>query len=179
MPRFVSCRSVASRPILQGPVTPHFGVQRTLGLDLKVRYTSHRTLGSNALWDQNWEIDLKAHKYATYQRTLVARVLKVSSEFCLNTEYWLIFDLRHWNILGRVQDDGWYFVWCFTDKSLINFTIWNIWKLCPYNMVLYYINCEWIPKIKRCCEKYHVLSVIFLITFGAILCPILKMKVLH
>jgi hypothetical protein len=32
-----------------------------------------------------------------------------------------------------------------------------------------------IPRIKRCCEKYLVLSVIYLITFGAILSPILNM----
>jgi hypothetical protein len=40
-------------------VTPHFGVRRTLGFDPIVRYTSHRTLGSNAFWGQNRENDPK------------------------------------------------------------------------------------------------------------------------
>jgi hypothetical protein len=68
-------------------VTLHFGVKRTLGSDPKVRYTSHRTLGLNALWGQNREIDPKVRNYATYQRTLGSKVLKVSNEFCLNTEF--------------------------------------------------------------------------------------------
>jgi hypothetical protein len=40
-------------------VTPHVRVQCTLGSDRKVHYTSHHTLGSNALWGQNREIDPK------------------------------------------------------------------------------------------------------------------------
>jgi hypothetical protein len=57
---------VYARNCPSGSVTPHFGVKRTLGSDPKVRYTLHRTLGSNALWGQNREFDPKVRKYATY-----------------------------------------------------------------------------------------------------------------
>jgi hypothetical protein len=67
-----------------------FGVIYVDILPARIKYhprLTHRTLGSNALWGQNREIDPKVRSYATYQRTLGSRGLKVSSEFCLNTEY--------------------------------------------------------------------------------------------
>jgi hypothetical protein len=57
---------------------------------------------------------------------------------------------------------------CTTNKKSIKNT--NVTFMLPFK-----IQKLCIPRIKRCCEKYPVLSVIYLITFGAILSPILNM----
>jgi hypothetical protein len=78
----------------------HFGVRPQSALNFAPHFGVKRTLGSKS---RNWPQSALICYISTH---FGSRDLKVSSEICLNTEYWLIFDLRHWNIWGGVQDGG-------------------------------------------------------------------------
>jgi hypothetical protein len=79
--------------------------------------------------------------------------MMVSTEFCLNTEYWLIFHLQPTNILNGVHDG----------VHHLDILISAMYQI---------VN---VLRKKTCHEEYFVLSANHFVSFGAIFKPILNM----